>query len=212
MRPQRSALVCHAAPHPQRDRRVKLRLAQWQAAAVMSRVVDDTMERIGFTNLFNQGGLAFLRDAWIAAEFGKLRKAECVRLVADTWPDFELAIAGATERFEAVEADDPARRRGDEYRNSAGRARHDRWKPGLSALSKCRRGFRPHVERKPRSDMAGPPVWSSILIPVSTASAKGNRGFLRLSNRAREGCFRCSLGALEEPGVSRLARWPACRR
>ena len=104
---------------------LKPRLAQWQAAAVMSRVVDDTMERIGSTNLFNQGGLAFLRDAWIAAEFGKLRKAECVRLVADTWPDFELAIAGSTERFEAVEADDPARRRGDEYRNSAGRAEHD---------------------------------------------------------------------------------------
>jgi hypothetical protein len=43
------------------------------------RIVPATMDRLGSTNLFNQSGLAFLRDAWIAAEFGSLRKAEELR-------------------------------------------------------------------------------------------------------------------------------------
>jgi hypothetical protein len=94
---------------------LELRLAQWQTPEAMSRLVDDTMERMGSQHLFKQPGLAFLRDAWIAAEFGAIRQAEQVRLVADNWPDFELEIERKVEAFEAVETDDPKRLRGDEY-------------------------------------------------------------------------------------------------
>lgn len=100
---------------------LKQRLAQWQAPEEMMRLV----EPINSTTLFNQGGLAFLRDAWIAAEFGRIRKAERVRLVDDAWPDFELELDGQNERYEAAEVDDPARRRGDEYRNNTRGVEHD---------------------------------------------------------------------------------------
>lgn len=80
---------------------------------------DDTMDRIGSKVTFNQAGLGLLRDAWIAAKFGEIRQAEQVRLVADVWPDFELRRNERIESYEAVEADDPERRRGDEYRQLA---------------------------------------------------------------------------------------------
>ena len=41
------------------------RLVQWQAPEAMSRLVDDTMERLGSKDLFNQSGLSLLRDAGI---------------------------------------------------------------------------------------------------------------------------------------------------
>lgn len=91
----------------------------------MSLLLDETTSRIGSVDYFNQGGLAFLRDAWIAAKFGRIRQAEIVRLVADIWPDFELKLGGQVESFEAVEADDPGRRRGDEYRNCIREIEHD---------------------------------------------------------------------------------------
>ena len=101
------------------------RLVHWQTPGAMSRLVDDTMNRIGSKDLFNQGGLALLRDAWIAPKLGRIRQVEQVRLVDDTWPDFELKVDGQIEAFEAVEADDPERRRGDEYLNSTGEMKDD---------------------------------------------------------------------------------------
>ena len=67
------------------------------------------MDSLGAINLFNQGGLAFLRDAWLAAQFAGKRDAEQVRSLSANWPDFELKIAGRVEAFEAVEADAPER-------------------------------------------------------------------------------------------------------
>lgn len=104
---------------------LKQQLAEWQTPESMSLLLDEIMNQIGSVDLFNQGGLAFLRDAWTAAEFGKIRRAEFVRLVADIWPDFELKLGDQIERFEAVEADDPERRRGDEYRRSIGEIEDD---------------------------------------------------------------------------------------
>lgn len=104
---------------------LKMRLAEWQAPAEMANVVKDATHRLGSINLFNQAGLAFLRDAWIAAEFGNIRQAEQGRLVADTWPDFELKKDGQLEPFEAVEADDPKRRRGNDYRDGIGEVEDD---------------------------------------------------------------------------------------
>ncbi len=91
----------------------------------MASRVHDVMILMGSVDLFNQGGLAFLRDAWIAAKFAEKRQAELVRLVAEPWPDFEIRKNGENELFEAVEADDPKRKRGDEIRKSEGQTTHD---------------------------------------------------------------------------------------
>lgn len=102
------------------------RLAKWQTPDDMAHIVDETMDQIGSEVLFNQGGLAVLRDAWTAANFGKARQAARVRIVSDRWPDFELELLnGSVERFEAVEADDPTRRRGDEYREGTSASKPD---------------------------------------------------------------------------------------
>jgi hypothetical protein len=101
------------------------RLAKWQTPDDMAQIVDETMDRIGSEVLFNQGGLAVLRDAWTAANFGKARQAARVRIVSDRWPDFELDLNGSIERFEAVEADDPTRRRGDEYKEGSSTSKPD---------------------------------------------------------------------------------------
>ena len=105
---------------------LKKRYCEWQLPEDLSSRVDATMDRLGSVDLFNQPGLAFVRDAWIAAQFGRCRKANQIRLVGDTWPDFELMIEERIEAFEAVEADDPRRRRGDEYENDTGGATSDR--------------------------------------------------------------------------------------
>lgn len=97
------------------------RLTTWLPPEEILRLVG----RIGSLAYFCQSGLAFLRDAWIGAEFAKIRQLELVRLVSDIYPDFEILSGGGIERFEAVEADDPERRRGDEYRDSSDHAQCD---------------------------------------------------------------------------------------
>ena len=104
---------------------LKKRLGEWQTPQAMAAVVDEAMIDLGSANLFNQSGLAFIRDAWIAAEFGKIRSADKVRLVKGDWPDFEMKIGDRIEAFEAVEADDPTRRRGLEYRDGIGEIEDD---------------------------------------------------------------------------------------
>jgi hypothetical protein len=97
-------------------------LAQWQDPQSMAELAKPVSSII----FFNQSGLAFLRDAYIASEFAVARKASRVRLTNDIWPDFELSIGADVEAFEAVEADDPNRRRGLEYSEEAiGRVEHD---------------------------------------------------------------------------------------
>lgn len=91
----------------------------------MRDLVSAAMNSLGSANLFNRSGLTFLREAWIAAQFGSARDAAKVRLVSDNWPDFELFVAGRREVFEAVEADDPERRRGLEYREGIGKVKDD---------------------------------------------------------------------------------------
>ncbi len=73
------------------------------------------MDQLGCEDLFNQGGLDFLRETWVAGTFAEKRQAISVRLVGPR-PDFELRFAsGDVEAFEHVEADISGRRRGDEY-------------------------------------------------------------------------------------------------
>lgn len=95
--------------------KLKLQLVQWQPPAAMSQLVEGAITRIGSTNFFNQAGIGFLRDGWIASHFGMIRNADDIRLIQDTWPDLQMRAGKQIEAFEAVEADDPDRRRGDEY-------------------------------------------------------------------------------------------------
>jgi hypothetical protein len=102
------------------------RLAEWQPPEAMRSAVEKAMDLMGSKNLFTQGGLAFLQDAWIAGQLAHLRDADQVRIVQDNWPDFELKFGDRNEQFEAVEADAPKRRRGDEFSNSSVGPQHDR--------------------------------------------------------------------------------------
>lgn len=97
----------------------RCRLAEWQSPEAMERLIEPITSDV----FFNQAGLEFLRDASMASTFARLRQAAAVRLVADVWPDFEIRTGGALERFEAVEALDPKRRRGEEFRNVDGKPR-----------------------------------------------------------------------------------------
>lgn len=95
-------------------------LSEWRAPAAMASYVSEINRAMGSADFFSQGGIAFLRDAWLAAEFGKHRESAAVQLIADNdqWPDFRAETDGAIESIECVEADIPGRRRGDEYRST----------------------------------------------------------------------------------------------
>ena len=103
---------------PEEIRELKAALAEWQTPAQMSNAASEANSQIGAEVFFNQAGLGFLRDAWVAASFGDAIGAKKVRLVADRWPDFEIEHDSQLEAFEIVEADAPNRRRGEEYRGT----------------------------------------------------------------------------------------------
>jgi hypothetical protein len=100
----------------------RARLSEWRTPDKVAAYVTAVNDTMGSADFLGQGGVAFLRDAWLAAEFGRHRQSTSVRLVAesDLWPDFEARDGrGEIERVECGEADIPARRRGDEYRVAA---------------------------------------------------------------------------------------------
>jgi hypothetical protein len=90
----------------------------------MAAYVSAVNDAMGSADFFRQGGVEFLRDAWLAAEFGRHRESTSVRLVAEReqWPDFETRAGGMIERVECAEAVVPGRRRGDEYREAEKRS------------------------------------------------------------------------------------------
>jgi hypothetical protein len=92
-------------------------LCVWRTAQEMENYVSGINDHMGSDDFFNQPGIAFLRDAWSAAQLARVRNAK-VRLVATEWPDFELKTDSRIEQFECVEADVAGRRRGEEYRNA----------------------------------------------------------------------------------------------
>jgi hypothetical protein len=104
------------------------RFARWHTPAEMKSAVDELHSRVNSDVLFNQAGLNFAFEAWIAAKFATARGVAAVRLIADQWPDIEVRDdAGRVERFEVVEADLPGRKRGDEYKEAA-----EQWRKGES--------------------------------------------------------------------------------
>jgi hypothetical protein len=66
-------------------------LSDWRAPADMSAYVSAVNDTMGSADFFLQGGVEFLRDAWLAAAFGRHRQSSFVRLIAEReqWPDFE---------------------------------------------------------------------------------------------------------------------------
>ena len=64
-------------------------MIEWRAPVEMLGYVEEVNDAAG-RHFLIQAGLAFLRDAWAAATFARIRGASAVRLVDGEWPDFEL--------------------------------------------------------------------------------------------------------------------------
>ncbi|MBR1198979.1 hypothetical protein JQ634_28410 [Bradyrhizobium sp. AUGA SZCCT0240] len=92
----------------------KTELSEWAASEVFRTRIDQIARSIPRGTFFRQGGLAFLRDAWIASRVACALQSDMVRLVTSPRPDFEIQVDGQTLQFEATEADMEGRRRGDE--------------------------------------------------------------------------------------------------
>lgn len=78
--------------------------------------LEDELAEIVGKYFFIQTGLQFAREAHIAGHVARLMAAKSVRLLPETRPDCEMVISNQIVRFEITEADEPGRRRGDEYR------------------------------------------------------------------------------------------------
>jgi hypothetical protein len=97
-------------------RAYKGQLSGWLPPAQMRLHSNALMDRLGSEHLFAQPGIEFVREAWVAAEFGEQRSACAVRLILKERPDFGLRFDdGEIESYELVEVDRPDRRRGEEY-------------------------------------------------------------------------------------------------
>jgi hypothetical protein len=88
----------------------KAELSRWTEPKRYRARTDEICLSIDRKTFFSQGGLAFLRDAWVADALA----SDAVRLVPAEKPDFEIHRGGAVEQFEITEADMDGRRRGDE--------------------------------------------------------------------------------------------------
>lgn len=99
------------------------RLSRWHSPAEMKEAVHELHDQLAGEVLFNQAGLNFALEGWIAVEFAHARGDTSVRLVNDVWPDIETRNADGVHRFEVVEADVPGRRRGQQYKEDAEKIR-----------------------------------------------------------------------------------------
>lgn len=124
------------------------RLSEWQNPESMCALVEKIRHKLGAKDFFNQRALSFLRDAWIAGRFSKLRGADEVRLVNEDCPDFELKISGGIERFEATEADSPDRRRGEYYRKGIGQVEDCPFEGCLKQAEQAESWVRKAAEKK----------------------------------------------------------------
>jgi hypothetical protein len=100
---------------------LRTNLAEWRTPGDLRALSCELRNEIGRVAFFNKGGMTFVMEAIVAADFAIARDASRVRLVLrlEERPDFELTLGHDTERFEMVEADCKGRRRGDEYRRLA---------------------------------------------------------------------------------------------
>jgi hypothetical protein len=57
-------------------------LSDWRSPVDMAAYVSVINNAMGSADFFGQGGVEFLRDAWLAAEFARHRQSSSVRLVS----------------------------------------------------------------------------------------------------------------------------------
>lgn len=102
----------------QEKRQHRSYLEQWRTPDEVFDHYDKLVAYMGDADLFSQGGVDFLMEAWGAAKFVSLQGGEMCRLIPaqERWPDFQTRIDGRVEKWEFTEVDVPDRRRGDEYR------------------------------------------------------------------------------------------------
>ncbi len=77
-------------------------LSEWRTPIDTAAYVAAVNDVMGSPAFFRQGGVEFLRDAWLAAQFGRHHHAERVRVIneRELWPDFEAQIGDVVEHFE----------------------------------------------------------------------------------------------------------------
>jgi hypothetical protein len=89
----------------------------WYAREAFGSEVGRLLSGVHSTAYFTDPRLQWLRDAWIADSFARAIGAHQVRLPEEPWPDFQIRYSdGAIVQYEATEAMQPGRKRGDEYR------------------------------------------------------------------------------------------------
>ncbi len=54
-------------------RTAKARLSEWHSPPDMLAAAEALMDQLGCEDLFNQGGLDFLRETWVAGTFAEKR-------------------------------------------------------------------------------------------------------------------------------------------
>ena len=132
-------------------------LSEWQSPLQMNENVEAcNAQAEEFGPMINHG-LGFWRDAYIAEKFAAHMNAEQVRLLHPRpSPDFAIKVGEQVFEFEATEAMDPNRRRGDEYRE---------------ALAKIEKGLST-VQHDPESDWLTPDRAKDILSQASKKKAE----------------------------------------
>lgn len=102
-------------------RKIRSDLAKWRTPSELKAICNQICEEVDGKTFFNKGGLTFITEAIVAADFGVERAASLVRLTPENEerPDFELDFGDRIEKFEMVQADRKGRRRGDEYKAKA---------------------------------------------------------------------------------------------
>lgn len=170
--------------------------------------VNDAM---GSADLFRQGGVEFLCDAWLAAEFGRHRQCSFVRLVPEReqWPDFEAKTGGDIERVECAETDIRGRRRGDEYREAPERAadgplaiEHDPIEDWIARADQVPAALSAVIGTKIGKLYAGR---ASLLVYLNIP-ASSNRNRHGDGNHARPAPFSTRVGSLESPPLWAMGR------
>ena len=89
-------------------------LRQWTDRASFRTRMERIKASVPAQTFFHQGGLQFLRDAWIGSKVADARASCEVRLCPEERPDFETRTEGVIRQYESTEADIPGRRRGQE--------------------------------------------------------------------------------------------------
>jgi hypothetical protein len=96
-------------------------LIEWRSPQDFSSKTQTMCRRCRSADYFNQPRLKFLHDAYVLAEFVKLKQAESVRLAApsERWPDGFIKLQGQTYNVE-VTSTHGGRKLGQEYRKVSG--------------------------------------------------------------------------------------------